>query len=314
MTHRTNSIAALHDVIPDRCERPTRKLKDGTVVELPSLWLYCSDCGRRKKINPSCGKRNCRRCQFKRSRKLERKYLEAIIQKKNQPGQKWTFVNLTGVHVTVSKATLPSDLRKFGNAMQKFLSEEYEEAGLAVIEHTTRVRVVPLAEIYEAGELFTYSVQGPATIVSYEYALYVHGHALCYGGYKDKVTFEKRWASRLVESGFLNSEVVERNEGRRFVGLELVRNPKSAARYILKYVAKGVELTDEYVEVLKRLKYVRSWGFLYGKKEPTFDLICDFCGGKCYIAFDEGLIIENYGDKAEPLKVQRVLKEVAGPP
>lgn len=226
----------------------------------------------------------------------------------------WTFVNLTGVHVNVSKQSLATDLRGFGNAMQKFLSVEYDEGGLAVIEHTTRVKVLPLAEILDKGEFYGYSVKGPATLITYEFGLYIHGHALCYGGYKDKVAFEKRWASKLVDAGFLTSDIVERNDGRRFVGLEAVRNPKHAARYILKYVAKGVELTDEYIEVLKRLKYVRSWGFLYGMKEPTFDLICDFCGGRCYVTLDEGQIIDYFGDKPEPLTVQRVLREITGPP
>src|SRR6185436_19249063 len=96
-------------------------------------------------------------------------------------------------------------------------SQEYEEAGLAVIEHTTRVKIVPLAEIYEEGDFYGYSVQGPDTLISYEYGLYVHGHALCYGGYKDKIAFEKRWTSRLVATGFLTSDIVERNDGRRFV-------------------------------------------------------------------------------------------------
>ena len=102
---------------------------------MPAITIYCSTCGRRKLINPSCGKRNCKRCQFKRARKLERKYLPAIIEKQNKPGHMWTFVNLTCIHFTVETDSLCSILRRFGNAMQKFLSEEYEEEGLAVIEN-----------------------------------------------------------------------------------------------------------------------------------------------------------------------------------
>ena len=106
----------------------------------------------------------------------------------------------------------------------------------------------------------------------------------------------------------------EKVEGLRYVGIEAVRNPKSSIHHILKYVAKGVELTDEYLEALKRLKYVRSWGFLYKvEKEPTHDLICEDCGGKCYFILDEGLVIESYGDKSEPLRFRRVLGEVTGP-
>jgi hypothetical protein len=81
----------------------------------------------------------------------------------------------------------------------------------------------------------------------------------------------------------------------------------------LKYVAKGVELSDEYLEALKRLKYVRSWGFLYGMKEPTFDLVCEDCGGKCYFTLNEAQIAEYFGDKG-PLRFRRVPSEVTGPP
>lgn len=226
----------------------------------------------------------------------------------------WTFVNLTGVHVELDPQSLGEHLRKFGNALQKFLSEEYADAGLAVVEHTTRYTVKCLGEIEEEGQFFGYQVQGRASIIHFEPMLYIHGHAICYGGFKDKIAFERRWASKLVAAGFLTLDIIERNDARRFVGLEAVRNPKHATRYILKYVAKGIELDDIYLEGLKRLKYVRSWGFLYGMKEPTFDMICLDCGGKCYVAYDEGLILEYYGDKTETLRIQRVPREVPGPP
>ena len=61
----------------------------------------------------------------------------------------WTFVNLTGIHFTVETDLLNDTLRRFGNAMQKFLSEEYEEAGLAVIEHTKSHVVRPLGMVLE---------------------------------------------------------------------------------------------------------------------------------------------------------------------
>ena len=79
---------------------------------MPAITIYCSTCGRRKLINPSCGKRNCKRCQFKRARKLERKYLPAIIEKQNKPGHMWTFVNLTCIHFTVETDSLCSILRR----------------------------------------------------------------------------------------------------------------------------------------------------------------------------------------------------------
>lgn len=330
LTERTNySVTLSQELIPDRCANPTRKLQDGTIVEMPPITIYCSDCGRRKVINPSCGKRNCKRCQSKRARKLENKYLPAIMSAPNKPGHMWTFVNLTGVHFTVDFQSLGDILRRFGNAMQRFLSEEYEEVGLAVIEHTRSFVPIAIGSVLE-GDFQDYTIDGPATIIEFRPQLYIHGHALCYGGYKNKAQFEERWGRALVKAGLLTYEEFkkerdnaieihphsgyERVEGLRYVGIEALRNPRKSVRYILKYVAKGVELSDEYLEALKRLKYIRSWGSLYGMKELTYDLICQDCGGKCYFTLDEGQIIEYFGDKAEPLKFKRVPREVTGPP
>lgn len=243
----------------------------------------------------------------------------------------WSFVNLTGVRFPVEKENLGDILRRFGNAMQRFLSEEYEEAGLAVIEHTKSFIVVPIGSVLE-GNFSDYQIDGPATIIDFKPQLYIHGHALCYGGFKNKAGFEERWGKALVTAGLLSYDEFrkekenaivkhpkagyERVEGLRYVGIEAVRNPKSSIRYILKYVAKGVELTDDYLEALKRLKYVRSWGFLYGgaMKEPSFDLICEDCGGKCYFTLDEAIVIESYGNKSGVLKFRRVPREVTVPP
>ena len=169
LTSRTNfSMAVLHGQIPVRCERPEKILKDGTVIGLPDITIYCSGCYRRKIIPPSCGKRNCARCAMKRALKMEKKYLKVILSKPNYKGHMWSFVNLTGVRVPLDKKTLGPSLRKFGNTMEQFLSGEYEDAGLVVIEHTTHYKVVRLCEILESGEFYSYQVEGPATIINYE--------------------------------------------------------------------------------------------------------------------------------------------------
>ena len=122
---------------------------------------------------------------------MERKYLPAILGKQNKPGHMWTFVNLTGIHFTVETDLLNDTLRRFGNAMQRFLSEEYEEAGLAVIEHTKSYVVRPLGVVLEGFE--DYQIEGPATIIDFRPQLYIHGHALCYGGLKSKAGFGTIW-------------------------------------------------------------------------------------------------------------------------
>jgi hypothetical protein len=102
-------------------------------------------------------------------------------------------------------------------------------------------------------------------------------------------------------------------EGLRYVGLELVRHPKQSVRYILKYVAKGVQLDDTWLEALKRLKYVRSWGFLYNMKEPSYDMICVDSGGKCYPTTDTSGLYEYAPDTGE-LRIERLSRMETGPP
>ena len=180
----------------------------------------------------------------------------------------WTFVNLTGIHFIVELDLINDTLRRFGNVMQRFLSKEYEEGGIAVTEHTKSFFVKPLQIVLSDYEDF--QIEGPATLIDYKAELYIHGHCLCYGGFKNKAKFEERWGLALVRAGLLshdefrkekeNAIVIHPNagydkvEGLRYVGIEAVRNPRGSIRYILKYVAKGVELTDEYLEALKRLK------------------------------------------------------------
>lgn len=126
----------------------------------------------------------------------------------------WTFVNLTGIHFTVETDLLNDTLRRFGNAMQKFLSEEYEEGGLAVIEHTKSYVVLPLGVVLEGFD--DHQIEGPATIIDFPPQLYIHGHALCYGGFKSKAGFEERWGLALVRAGLLAFEEFKKERENAF--------------------------------------------------------------------------------------------------
>lgn len=111
----------------------------------------------------------------------------------------------------------------------------------------------------------------------------MNAHAIVYGGFKDIPSFARRWRQALLDAELVTKEhdPLGRKDG---VNMSQVRNLRGAVKYALKYVAKGVQLDDVQVEVLTRLKYVRSWGILYGK-ELTYDMICMDCEGKCYVDF-----------------------------
>jgi len=182
------------------------------------------------------------------------------------------------------------------------------------MEHTVRIKVTPLHEVISGGELGGNVIDGPATLITYEKFLKLHCHALVCGGWKDKANFERKYGAALVKAGLLSEDDLRKNEGKRYAWMESVRNAKNTLRYMMKYVAKGVELGDDEVELLKRTKYVRTWGFLYAMKELTYDLICADCGAKCYVAFDDETCNRFEEENRNDLKVLRVLREVNGPP
>jgi hypothetical protein len=261
----------------------------------------------------------------------------------------WRFITLTGVTVPVSKENFGTQVKAFGDTMESFLSDQYPDGGLAVIEHTSRYRTIHVVDIESSGDFlvqwgsYIESVQfvGPATVVSYEQEQYLHAHAICFGEEKTKPKFEEAWGLALMNAGFLTREdfvkvrtvMMEKKpgegyeavEGGRFVGLSTVRNAKGTTKYVLKYLAKGVGVSDEYLESLYRLKYVRSWGSLYKRYcrkehqhkpecriEPTYDLVCQDCGAKCYVMLDDSTFEEYYGQVG--LRYKRMLREITGPP
>jgi hypothetical protein len=232
---------------------------------------------------------------------------------KTHRGHSWTWVTLSEVDIPVRANSLRRDIVKYGNLIQKLIAGEYPSAGLLVIEHTVRWSLKEIGSVLPA-DIDGKIVDGPATLIDYEKYLKLHAHALVCGGYRDKENLERKYGETLVREGLLTDADLAKNSGKRYTWMEFVRNPKHTLRYMMKYVAKGVELTDEEIELLKRTKYVRTWGFLYGMKESTFDLICADCYGKCYVAFDDDTCnrfeIENRND----LKVLRLPKEVTGPP
>jgi hypothetical protein len=233
---------------------------------------------------------------------------------KTYRGHGWTWLTLSEVDIPVRYDTLRRDITRYGNLVQKLLAEEYPDGGIVVMEHTIRIRVKPIHEVISGGEIGGQIVHGPATLITFEKFLKLHCHALVCGGWKDKVNFERKYGVALVKAGLLSEDELRKNEGKRYSWMEGVRNAKNTLRYMMKYVAKGVELADDEADLLTRTKYVRTWGFLYAMKELTYELICADCGAKCYVAFDDETCNRFEEENRNDLKVLRVPREVTGPP
>lgn len=217
------------------------------------------------------------RCMWGRSKKLEEKYLPHIIAKKGRGSRKWIFVTLTGI--TIDRGRLPEYAKRLTDVASDFLREEYPEGGLLALEYS----------------VFTpqKTVDGSNTGYRDSAEVNLHVHAIAYGGFKYMPKFEERWAARLRDANLLHMSDIERTGGRRWVWLSVAKRVKNALRYVLKYIAKGIGLSDEEVEQLKRQKYVRSWGCLYGVKGQRYDLVCADCLVSCCIVFEESYVIGN---------------------
>jgi hypothetical protein len=218
----------------------------------------------------------------RRSKKLQRKFLPLIHKYKNSNVDRWKFVTLEGIRI-LSDGDLRKNLKRFTDCATRFLQNEWEQGGLGVLEHTTKQVIRPLLEMTQ-GQFYGIDAQGDCTVIHYQAELYVHYHAIVYGGFRDVYGLATRWRQALLDAGLVSSEH-DPLEGKHGVKISQVRNLVATAKYVLKYVAKGVKLSDAEVELLTRLKYVRSWGILYNAKEPTYDIICMDCEAKCYVDF-----------------------------
>lgn len=266
------------------CRRSWRRTRVGEVVELEPFAIRCSGCMRYMIVKPYCGLRNCDRCAAKNARKLERRYLPAIIEAKNKKSSMWTFLTLEGVLID-AEWDLRKTLKRFNDVATEFSKSLYPEGGIGVVEHTGRVVVKCVGHAESAGEFLGINIGGPCSLIEYFRSLYVHYHAMVKGGFHAFENVARAWRQALLDAGFLSKDH-DPLGGKHGVYLSLARNVKSAAQYIMKYIAKGVELDDLQAELLARLKYVRSWGILYNPISPTFDMICMDCEARCYIDWE----------------------------
>jgi hypothetical protein len=206
------------------------------------------------------------------------------------------------------------------DVVEEFLSEEYRDAGIASMELVPKQEVIPVSVVFP-GDINGMKIDGEATVLGLRKLYYIHAHFVARGGFKAKEEFERRWHDKLVDAELIThlDLAPERlgREGRRWTWLELLKDDYGLKRrvgYTLKYVSKGLPITDEEEEVLRRSKYIRSWGMLYGMREPTMDLICGDCGAKCYVAFEEEYIPHRSMFPEQVLRILRIPREVTGPP
>lgn len=188
---------------------------------------------------------------------------------------------LSGFRVDVNAPDLRARCHTFFNVVSDYLAESYD-GGLITLEWT-----------WQGSEL------------------YVHAHALVYGGMKMRSEFGKEFAARLYEAGLITFWEMAKGyyEGEWYTWLATARSPVGGLSYSLKYVSKGVLLDDDQVKKLKGLRFVRTFGTFRGEhvRGNNYHAVCADCGGKIRAWFG---IMSDWGPMDHPLK----LKYVQGDP
>ena len=252
----------------------------------PVLRVGCSGCYRFIELEPSCGQRNCKRCQKKQSRYRTDRYLPALERISTGYGRRWIAVMLSGFRVSSAKLREESDMLE--SKARAFLKERYLGA-LVVMEHT-----------YKAEED--------------EY--YVHFHALCLGDIitrKVMAEWERDWGRYI----WLSSMHFD-PQGHPRTNHEAVH---AGIAYLLKYQSKGVALNDKDLKQMKGKRYMSTFGELYNMRLPVWRSRCKACGDKGRLQkiseadidaifkehLGEGWRENEFGEYKEPLEIERVI-------
>lgn len=288
----------------------------GDMSDQPERFVCCHDCYRYRRIIPSCGQRNCPRCQLKQSRRLMERLIPALQLIQTGFGRRWIAVTLEGYRVP--QTAVGVNVSIFAKLAREFLKRERKfKGGLIVIEHTWK----------------------PA-----EREYYIHAHAFVLGDFVNQAQFERNWGSFLLEEGLITFEefvkarddALLKHPGRGYENVEGVRycyvedfrkdkqgrlrtnedTIKAGLTYILKYISKGVALDDADLEQVRGLRYISTFGELYRMAVPVWKSRCKFCyqgdmkkGRLGIISDDDIAIIKSRGmtKGEEPLELVRVI-------
>lgn len=240
------------------------------------------------------------------------KYIPAMAKIQTGYGRRWIAVTLTGYRVPRDAVGVNVDI--FAKMARKFLKGRFL-GGLIVVEHTWK----PYSKEY-----------------------YIHAHGFCLGDFQNQVQLEYEWGSYLLEEGVISFEEFhkarddahkqmpekgyDKVDGIRFCWLQDFRwEPHGGMRtnseailagltYILKYVSKGVALEDEDLQQVKGMRYISTFGELYGMVLPVIKSICKFCKGNVGLCYSQDIeMIEarklkgEYPEHDEPLELERVI-------
>ena len=241
-------------------------------------FCFCEDCRRFRMVNPSCNLRNCPRCQAKQSRRLYRIYEPIVKPLKPRGANNVRMLMLSGFRVDIDSENLREQCHTFFDVVEKYLAEIYE-GGLVTLEWQWHGK-----------------------------ELYVHAHALVYGGFKLRSDFGKEFSARLYEAGLITFWDMSKGyyDGQWHTWMETARSPLGGLHYGLKYVSKGVLLTDEQVTKLKGLRFVRTFGILrQSHTGNNYHSVCADCGGKIRSWFGP---LSDWGPMDHPLKLKYVKK------
>lgn len=257
----------------------------GSTEAIRERWVFCIDCFRYRKVIPSCGQRNCPRCQKKQSKRILEKYGPAFANVSTGYGRRWIVVNLTGFDVP--RGNLVDYVEYYAHHVKKFLKKHYL-GGLVAIEHTYHEHTK-------------------------EY--FVHAHALCIGDYQNQEELSAEFGRFVwVQDFSKDKKGVLRTAGQAV---------SAGLRYVVKYISKGVALEDDELESVKGMRYIWTFGELYNLKLPEWKRRCKFCysgdlnRGRLGLATEDDIdTIEakKYRKGEEPLEIVRVITWPVKPP
>lgn len=230
----------------------------GDVSGKPDRWVCCHDCYRHRKINPSCGQRNCVRCQAKRARMIFEKYRPALERISSGNARRWILVTLTGYRVP--REWVGQNVYMIMEKAKKLL-QKYFLGGQISVEHMFGHA---FSDVEQKGEK----------------GYYIHVHALVIGDYinnrivrEDGLTDMERFTA---EWGYFTKvqSLHFDPQGHPRTNSEAV---KAGLTYVCKYISKGVALEDSELDQVKRLRYIRTFGLIYKMEKPEWKSHCQFC-------------------------------------
>ncbi|MHC1635531.1 MAG: protein rep [Candidatus Methanospirareceae archaeon] len=269
--------------------------------------LECEDCHRRRAVPVRCDIRLCEACAKRRARRIRDRYLPIL---KGEAQSKAKNERLSLLTVTIRNVwNLEVGFKKLRKAIQRLRRIKY------------------VKERLRAG-LYVYEV----TVDEYGW-YHIHAHFIIvhkwFGSPRRNEIRSIPLPERLKETKGIESkeDLLQRKDkdvgqivlsaiweyltGDPVVDIRVVRSPKEALRYILKYILKVPDFPDEryyaeFLETFEHVPLVVAFGRFRGHPQPVRHLVCE-CGSILwrFVCICEDWEVEDYvkeglGDRPPP--------------